>query len=139
LNRKNQFSPREQLVERVTKTSLVMIKKVNCLKFFESVVKNQLLGILKELPKLFMDSALEKFLIIKCQSARVWAGIVRVTGARNYLSQVADWIDEDTHQAYYEEYMGLKMDGLVYYSVEVVLKSFVPMDQTSQLMVQERG
>jgi hypothetical protein len=139
LNRKNQFSPREQLVERVTKTSLVMIKKVNCLKFFESVVKNQLLGIQKELPKLFMDSALEKFLIIKCQSARVWAGIVRVTGARNYLSQVADWIDEDTHQAYYEEYMGLKMDGLVYYSVEVVLKSFVPMDQTSQLMVQERG
>jgi hypothetical protein len=139
LNRKNQFSPREQLVERVTKTSLVMTKKVNCLKFFESVVKNQLLGIQKELPKLFMDSALEKFLIIKCQSARVWAGIVRVTGARNYLSQVADWIDEDTHQAYYEEYMGLKMDGLVYYSVEVVLKSFVPMDQTSQLMVQERG
>jgi hypothetical protein len=139
LNRKNQFSPREQLVERVTKTSLVMIKKVNCLKFFESVVKNQLLGIQKELPKLFMDSALEKFLIIKCQSARVWAGIVRVTGARNYLSQVADWIDEDTHQAYYEEYMGLKMDGLVDYSVEVVLKSFVPMDQTSQLMVQERG
>ena len=139
MNRKNQFSPREQLVERVTKTSLVMIKKVNCLKFFESVVKNQLLGIQKELPKLFMDSALEKFLIIKCQSARVWAGIVRVTGARNYLSQVADWIDEDTHQAYYEEYMGLKMDGLVYYSVEVVLKSFVPMDQTSQLMVQERG
>ena len=126
-------------MERVTKTSLVMIKKVNCLKFFESVVKNQLLGIQKELPKLFMDSALEKFLIIKCQSARVWAGIVRVTGARNYLSQVADWIDEDTHQAYYEEYMGLKMDGLVYYSVEVVLKSFVPMDQTSQLMVQERG
>jgi len=97
LNRKNQFSPRDQLVERVTKTSLVMIKKVNCLKFFESVVKNQLLGIQKELPKLFMDSALEKFLIIKCQSARVWAGIVRVTGARNYLSQVADWIDEDTH------------------------------------------
>ena len=126
-------------MERVTKTSLVMTKKVNCLKFFESVVKNQLLGIQKELPKLFMDSALEKFLIIKCQSARVWAGIVRVTGARNYLSQVADWIDEDTHQAYYEEYMGLKMDGLVYYSVEVVLKSFVPMDQTSQLMVQERG
>jgi hypothetical protein len=35
--------------------------------------------------------------------------------------------------------MGLKMEGLVYYSVEVVLKSFVPMDQTSQLMVQERG
>ena len=74
-----------------------MIKKVNCLKFFESVVKIQLIGIQKELPKLFLDSSLEKFLIIKCQSARVWAGIVKIIGVRNYSSQVADWIDEDSH------------------------------------------
>jgi len=36
LNRKNMSSPREQMVERLTKnSSLVMILKVNCLETFD--------------------------------------------------------------------------------------------------------
>jgi len=41
---------------------------------------------------------------------------------------VAEWVDAETKHAYYEEYMGVGMENLHYYSIEVILKSYVSMD-----------
>lgn len=64
-----------------------MIKRLNTVEMFEHVVKSQLIGLKSE----FNCTLAERYLIFKCQRARVWLGIAKVTSVRNDIS---DKIDE---------------------------------------------
>lgn len=105
-----------------------MIKRLNTIEMFEHVVRNQIIGLKAETVSLD-----ERYLVFKCQRARVWLGIAKIT---NFINDITDKLDDELSKVYYEEYLGLPLDSLKFFAVEIVMKSYVPMEQTQLLQTQ---
>jgi hypothetical protein len=56
-----------------------MIANLTEVQTFESVARNMVLGLRRgAVPRKVMESAFEKFLIVKSQKARVWLGVLNL-------------------------------------------------------------
>jgi hypothetical protein len=67
----------------------------------------------------------DRYLVFKCQRARVWLGIAKIC---NYISELNEKVDDELLKVYYEEYLGLPLDSLKFFAVEIVMKSYVAME-----------
>lgn len=121
-------------MDKITKaSSLVMIKKINSVDTFDLICKTQLIGLKNEISANVIGSAFDKYLLVKCQRARIWLGIVRVISAIDSYQSIKDGLGSteiNFNKVYHQEYLGLPIENLFYYNVEIVLKSYVPMQQS---------
>lgn len=129
------------MVERLTKnSSLVMVLKVNCLETFELTAQIKMIALKTLIDSKIMESDFDKFLVIKCQQARVWLGIVKLcsSGPLN-VESFLDEVPSNVKSALTQEHLGYQISKLFYYDVDIVISSYLPMKQTEFLMVQPRG
>ncbi len=121
-------SSRDQIIDKIAKNSGVMIKRLNTIEIFEHIVKNRIIGLKSEQQQLS-----DRYIIFKCQRARVWLGIAKITTA---INEISEKIDDTLTKVYYDEYLGIPLNSLKFFGVEIVMKSYVPMEQTALLQTQ---
>jgi len=57
----------------------------------------------------------------------VWLGIAKIS---SFINDINEKLDDELAKIYYEEYLGFPLDLLKFFSLEIVMKSYVPMEQT---------
>eukprot|EP00347_Sterkiella_histriomuscorum_P012399 403368725 len=145
LQRKHQLNFRDRHIEKLTNSSsLVMIKKIQHIDTYEFMISNNILALDRlDLDIIINQTQFDKFFLLKSQISRFWLGIIKIVQPlefdklQNFLSPQQL---QKMRELYFHEYQeSLKFEDMKFYQIEIVIKSKVPMEQTNNLMIIERG
>lgn len=66
----------------------------------------------------------------------MWLGLIKVNFKEVYhWEDIREKVDDAFKNAYFHEFLGLPIESLKFYAVEIVLKSYVPMKQSEYFLV----